>query len=83
MMRVRWLTALAALAVTLGLAACGEKPQTASGRKADAQAWDAAAKSAYVAPGWSPGDQASWEEQIHKRAQSQNEYVRSAATGNR
>jgi len=72
---------MAALIVVAALAAaCGEKPQTASGRKADAQAWDAA-KGAYVAQGWKAGDQASWEEQIHNRAQNQNEYTRAPATG--
>ena len=68
----------AGLIALVALAACGEEPQTVSGRKADAQAWDAA-KGAYVAQGWKPGDQASWEEQIHNRAQNQNEYTRAPA----
>ena len=69
---------MAVLAAVFCVSACMEKPQTASGRKADAQVWDAA-KSAYVVPGWKAGDQASWEEQIHNRAQSQNEYTRAPA----
>ncbi len=32
----------------------------------------------YAAPGWKGGDQASWEEQMRKRAQGQNEYTRTA-----
>ena len=67
-------------ALLLGLAACGEKAQTASTRKADSKAWDAA-KDGYVVPGWKSGDQASWEEQMRNRAQSQNEYARAAAGG--
>ena len=65
-------------AVTL-LVACGEKPQTAHTRKSDSQPWAGAPGDPYVASGWKPGDQASWEEQMRNRAQGQNEYSRAAA----
>ncbi len=69
--------AVVAAALTLGLSACGEKPQTAGTRSADTQAWNGAQK-AFEVPGWTPGDKASWEEQIKQRNRSQNEYVRMA-----
>ena len=62
-------------AMCLGFAACGEKPQTASGRKSDAKASDGPA-GAYTASGWKPGDAASWEQQLRARSQNQNEYLR-------
>ena len=72
---------LAALALLAGaLVACGERPQTldASARKLDAQAWATSdsAKPEFTASGWKAGDRASWEEQIRKRNQAQNDYVR-------
>ena len=63
-MRAALIVSAAAAAMLLG--ACGEKPQTAGSRKADAQASDQPAKSAFVAPGWKAGDATSWEEQIQK-----------------
>ncbi len=65
------------VALAAGLAACGEKPQTAGKRAADTQAWNGGQK-AFDAPGWKPGDKASWEEQIRQRNRNQNEYVRLA-----
>jgi hypothetical protein len=74
-MRAAWAVPLCIAA--FALSACGEKPQTL--RKADSKSWDAA-QNAYVDPGWKPGDQASWEEQMRNRAQyGQNEYQRSPA----
>jgi hypothetical protein len=70
-----------ALTMALALSACGDKPQELHTAKTDSKAWDAA-QNAYVAPGWKPGDQTSWEEQIHQRAQSQNEYVRTGTGAN-
>ncbi|WP_372528218.1 hypothetical protein [Piscinibacter sp.] len=65
-----------ALAIGLGLAACGE---TSTGsvpiKKSDTKAWQGA-DDPYVAAGWSAGDHASWENQMRTRAQSQNEYNR-------
>jgi hypothetical protein len=63
-----------------GLAACGEKAQTAKPamNKSDGKAWDGA-QNAFVAEGWKAGDKASWEAQMRQRAQSQNEYNRAPA----
>ena len=62
------------------LAACSERSQVldTSARVPDAQAWAVsdAAKPEFTASGWKAGDRASWEEQIRKRNQAQNEYVR-------
>ena len=61
-------------AAVMALAACGEKPQTASGVKNDATAFQGA-ENKFVAPGWKPGDKASWEQGLKARAQNtQNEY---------
>lgn len=65
--------------VLSALAGC-EKAQAMdpSASKPDAQAWaeSPAAHPAYMAPGWKAGDKAAWEEQIRKRNQAQNDYVR-------
>ena len=68
------------LCVAASLAACGEKPQTATAatKKSDAKAWEGA-DNRYVANGWKAGDRASWEEQMRARARGQNEYSRIAA----
>jgi len=77
---VRALVFGAATALTLSLAACGEKPQTmdASAKKLDAQPWSAsdAANPAFAAKGWKGGDKTAWEEQIRQRNQAQNDYAR-------
>ena len=68
---------LFAFAAALALTACGERPQTmsaAAAKKADGQAWQIT-DNGYLAPGWTPGDQASWEAQLKKRAQSQNDFA--------
>jgi hypothetical protein len=68
-----WLLGAAALV----LAGCGEKVQTlsASGeRKADTPAWETKDKR-FLAPGWSPGDQNSWNAQLVHRAQGQNDFA--------
>ncbi|HWI10238.1 MAG TPA: hypothetical protein VNU48_02820 [Burkholderiaceae bacterium] len=79
-MIARALALVAATALTLSLAACGEKPQRmdASARKADAAPWTVsdAANPAFKAPGWKDGDQAAWEQQIRQRNQAQNDYAR-------
>lgn len=65
------------LGVSLMLTACAEKPQTASGKKSDAQAFaGSSGNAAFNAPGWKAGDQAAWEQQIKARNQAQNEYTR-------
>ena len=59
------------------LTACGEKAQT-SGEgtmTSDAASWQGA-ENRYVVPGWKEGDRVSWETQLRRRTQSQNEHVR-------
>ena len=70
--------ALALTVVCSGLAACGDKAQTASGRKVDGRAYDGPA-TAYTAGGWKAGDQAGWDAQMRTRAQGQNEYSRTGS----
>ena len=68
---------VAAVVATLLLSACGEQVQTvpvAGQRKSDQNAWAAGASSPYVAPGWTPGNEASWDSQIRRRTQGQNDY---------
>lgn len=57
------------------LSACGEKPQTATVRKADDKPWELT-QTQYAAGGFKPGDKALWEQQLKSRAMSQNEYNR-------
>ena len=67
---------LLGLGAVLALAACGEKPQTASTVRQDTRAFQGTGMP-YVAQGWKAGDQASWEQQLKVRAQTtQNDYAR-------
>jgi hypothetical protein len=59
------------------LVACTEKPQTASKRD-DAKPWEGA-QNPYVSSGWTAGDELSWDQQLKKRAQNQNEYTRTSS----
>ena len=70
--------AFAAALLAALLAGCAEKPQVAGTHEVDAKPWEGG-REAYVAPGWKPGDKASWEAQIKHRTQGQNEYVRGAS----
>jgi hypothetical protein len=66
------------LACALLLVACGGpsgKGDQPVSKRAVQPAWEAAA-GPFVAPGWKSGDRASWQEQMGKRAQNQNEYLR-------
>ncbi|MDE2147120.1 MAG: hypothetical protein KGJ24_10580 [Burkholderiales bacterium] len=64
------------MALLLALAACGEKPQTLGPRKGDQPAYIGPA-TAYTAPGWTPGNEASWSAELRTRAErGQNEYTR-------
>jgi hypothetical protein len=63
-------------AVVLTLAACSDAGNRAPGeRSADTKSFEMA-QSGSVAPGWQSGDPASWEAQLRRRAQAQNEYAR-------
>jgi hypothetical protein len=67
------------LASVVALAACGDKPQTASGVKSDTASFQGVTGpgNVYNAPGWKPGDKSAWEQQLKTRLQAgQNEYNR-------
>ncbi len=69
---------LLALGCAVLLAACGGpsgKADQVVSKRAAQPAWDAAADP-FVEAGWKSGDQASWQAQMTKRAQNQNEYLR-------
>lgn len=68
-----WIAAAAACA----LVACGEKVQTmpvGGAKKADSLPWQIT-DNGYLAPGWTPGDEASWNAQLTQRTQGQNDYA--------
>ena len=74
---MRRIAVFACALLLAALAACG-KPSgsdAAVSRKAGQPAWDAAANP-FVVAGWTSGDRASWQEQMNKRAQTQNEFLR-------
>lgn len=72
-MRTVLLVALAAL----GLAACAEREQTASGIKTDTPAWQGTNHAVFTAQGWKPGDRTSWESELKVRAMmGQNDYAK-------
>ena len=74
MSRLVW-TGLA-VAVLLSVSACGEKPQTQGGSKADANPYTGTGSN-FASPGWKPGDKTSWEQHMRARTQNtQNEYTR-------
>lgn len=62
--------------VALGLSACSESPQVLKKNKSDEKA-SAGAKNPYVLKGWDQGNATSWEAQLKKRAQNQDEYTKS------
>lgn len=66
------------LATACLMGGCAEKAQVAATRKSDGKPWETS-QSAYVASGWKPGDQPSWEQQLKARSQGQNEYSRAPA----
>lgn len=79
----RLAAALAAAAVTAGLAGCGEQGQVIvyeQGKyqgKPDSRPWDGdPASGLYTTSKWTKGDKSSWETAIRSRSQGQNEYVR-------
>ena len=75
---MRWLSALALAASMSAVAACGETVQTvpASTAKAlDGSSWQLK-DNGFAAAGWTPGNEASWDAQLKKRAQAQNDFAR-------
>ena len=63
--------------VALVLVGCGERVQTippGGERKSDTAVWENKDKR-FLAPGWTPGNQASWNAQLFDRAQGQNDYA--------
>ncbi len=67
---------LVVTAVAVSLAACGEKAQTAAGKKSDAKPWEGT-QATHSADGYKPGDKSAWEAQLKARAErGQNEYSR-------
>ena len=65
-----------AVLVLAGLTACGEKPQTIGDNKNHVAPFQGA-QNRFVAPGWTPTDQKSWEQGLKTRLQNtQNEYSR-------
>jgi len=75
---MRPLITLGCLAAALLLTACAEKAQTAGTRKSDGKPWEGP-QSSFTAADWKAGDAASWEQQLRKRSQGQNEYSRAPA----
>jgi hypothetical protein len=77
------IVAVAALAVTAGLAGCGEQDQVVAfhqGKyqgKPDTRPWDNdPGASLYATSKWTKGDKGSWETALKSRTQKQNEYTR-------
>lgn len=63
-------------AAALVLAGCGEKMAGAV-KRSDTPAFQGAAEpSAFTAGAWKAGDRNSWEQELRRRTQTQNEYVR-------
>ena len=78
-MRSAPITIASALCLSVVLSACGDKPQSMGGSRADTAAFQGA-ENRYVLPGWKAGDRASWEQSLKTRAQTtQNEYTKTNA----
>jgi hypothetical protein len=68
---------LSTMLVALAAVACGERVQTippGGERKSDTPVWENKDKR-FLAPGWTPGDQASWNAHLVDRTQGQNDYA--------
>ena len=79
----RFVLAVAALAATAGLSACGEREQVVvykQGKyqgKPDSKPWESdPSASLYTSSKWTAGDKTSWEAAVRTRSQYQNEYSR-------
>ncbi|MGL6111125.1 MAG: hypothetical protein ACRC2B_13610 [Rubrivivax sp.] len=79
MSRIFWVATLSAL--TLGLAACGEKAQELTGQqiRGSAPNWQGPT-TVFTVSGWKVGDERSWDAHMQARAQAQNEHVRLGAS---
>ena len=69
--------ALLTVAACVVIVGCGEKVQTigrGAERKTDKPVWQLDDKR-FVAPGWTVGDETSWNAQVKNRAQGQNDYA--------
>ena len=75
MRKMTLVTVTMAMASTLTLSGCGDKPQTlGTAAKQDSSAY-LGTGSPFVVGGWKPGDKVSWESQLKARTQSsQNDY---------
>ena len=65
-------------ATVAALCACGDRVQTIgenSSRHADGDAWEIASNHPSIAPGWTLGDRASWDDHLRRRTQMQNDYA--------
>ena len=60
----------------LALAGCSERSQEMRVADDDRPAAWKGTDNGYTAPGWKAGDAQSWDEQMRRRAQGQNEYSR-------
>ena len=77
MRHARTWVAPVSVSFAIALAGCGERVQTipvGAAKKSDSAAWQIT-DNGFIAPGWTPGDQASWDAQLKKRAQSQNDFA--------
>jgi len=64
-------------AASFALAACTERPQTSSGIKSDARAFQGTNRAPFTASGWKPGDAGSWEAHLKTRTwNGQNDYAK-------
>lgn len=67
-------TAFAAISAVL-LVACGERSQDLGASRKDAALYEGTGIAVFTAPGWKPGDKASWQSELRARAQyGQNDY---------
>jgi hypothetical protein len=71
---------LVPLAAAVALSACGEAKQELDAARHDTPRYMGTGVAAFTAPGWKPGDKASWENELRARAQyGQNDYNPSRA----
>ncbi|MGP1678504.1 MAG: hypothetical protein ACTS6J_15275 [Burkholderiales bacterium] len=79
----KFVVAAAALALSAGLAGCGESEQVIAYQqgkyqgKPDTRPWEnEPGASLHTTSKWNKGDKGSWETALRSRSQGQNEYVR-------